>query len=101
VFLQPRSLLVYPHVAAWLAKLHDELKMLREADFLRCIVVGGWVMDTASADALYEALPNTFLQQMYGMTESFCSALSTVGTVPQKIQQYTLEGNGENNKNAQ
>jgi hypothetical protein len=50
------------------------------------------VMDPASADALYEALPNTFLQQMYGMTENFCSALSIVGAVPQKIQQCVQEG---------
>jgi acyl-CoA synthetase (AMP-forming)/AMP-acid ligase II len=82
-------------VAAWLAKLNEELKMLRETNFLRCLVVGGWVLDTATSNALYEALPNTFLQQMYGMTENFCSALSTVEAVPQKIQQCIQEGNGK------
>jgi acyl-CoA synthetase (AMP-forming)/AMP-acid ligase II len=93
VFLQPNSILVYPHVASWLAKQNEELKMLKEANFLQCIVVGGWVLDTASADALFEALPNTFLQQMYGMTENFCSSLSKVEAVPQKIQQCIQEGN--------
>jgi len=79
-------------VAAWLAKLKDALKMLREANFLRRIFVGGWVLDTASADALYEALPNTFLQQLYGMTEKFCSTLSPIEAVPQKIQRCIQEG---------
>jgi acyl-CoA synthetase (AMP-forming)/AMP-acid ligase II len=92
VFLQPFSVYVYPHVAAWLAKLKDALKMLREANFLRRIFVGGWVLDTASADALYEALPNTFLQQLYGMTETFCSTLSPIEAVPQKIQRCIQEG---------
>lgn len=93
MFSQPRSIFLYPHVAAWLAKQNDELAMLRETNFLRCIYVGGWLMDTTSADALFEALPNTFLQQSYGMTETFCSTFSTVGNVPKKFQRCTQEGN--------
>jgi acyl-CoA synthetase (AMP-forming)/AMP-acid ligase II len=96
--LQPYSIFMYPHVAAWLAKQNEELKMLRETNFLRRIYFGGWVLDTASADALFEALPNTFLQQLYGMTEKFCSTLSSIEAVPQKMRRCIQEGNGNTDK---
>ncbi|XP_059479644.1 uncharacterized protein LOC132199121 [Neocloeon triangulifer] len=66
---KPKSLLLYPFVANWFARCDDELATLKSKGFLNLITIGGWVLDVATADSLTEKLPNTNLQQVFGMTE--------------------------------
>jgi acyl-CoA synthetase (AMP-forming)/AMP-acid ligase II len=89
-------MILYPHVASWLSKQTEALDIIREMDFLKALLVGGWVLDLPSADVLTKALPNAHIKSMYGMTEMFCVAL-TKGRVgldtPEKVARCENEGN--------
>ncbi|XP_059468310.1 uncharacterized protein LOC132192385 isoform X2 [Neocloeon triangulifer] len=73
---KPRGIIMYPHIAAWLAKQKEELNLIRQLDFLRVMLVGGWVIDIPTADTLCESLPNTHIAPIYGMSEAFAVAIT-------------------------
>jgi acyl-CoA synthetase (AMP-forming)/AMP-acid ligase II len=81
-----------------LSKKTEALVKMREMDFLKSMIVGGWVLDLPSADVLTKALPNAHIRSMYGMTEMFCVAL-TKGRVgldtPERVARCENEGNDE------
>lgn len=88
-------MILYPYVATWLSKKTEALAKMREMDFLKAMIVGGWVLDLPTADVLTEALPNAHIKSMFGMTEMFCVAL-TKGRVgldtPEKVVRCEDEG---------
>jgi len=55
---------MYPFVANWFSRCELEMKLLKEANFLKLIMIGGWVLDPATADLIHEKLPNTHLEQV-------------------------------------
>jgi len=72
---------------------------MREMDFLKTMLIGGWVLDTKSADVLSEALPNTHIKSIYGMTEMFCIAVTEESAgQPRKIVRSEIEGIKQFNK---
>jgi len=60
---------MYPFVANWFSRCDDELKLLKAANFLKLINLGGWVLDATTANLLAEKLPNTCLQQVFILIE--------------------------------
>ncbi|CAB3361713.1 Hypothetical predicted protein [Cloeon dipterum] len=88
---KPNGIILYPHIAAWLSKQKDELKEIREKDFLRTFLCGGWVVDAHTADTMSEALPNTYFKTVYGMSEAFGVSMKINGAKPNKIERCINE----------
>ncbi|XP_059473268.1 uncharacterized protein LOC132195343 [Neocloeon triangulifer] len=89
---KPSSILLYPFVANWFAQCDDELATLKSKGFLNLISIGGWVLDPTTADSIFEKLPNTHLQQVYGMTEIQMAACTEISETPKKLEHCTNEG---------
>jgi len=56
--------MMYPFVANWFTRCEDELKLLKSGNFLKLIIMGGWVLDPTTVNTLIEKLPNTCLEQV-------------------------------------
>ncbi|CAB3362656.1 Hypothetical predicted protein [Cloeon dipterum] len=69
---KPRSLLMYPFIANW---------------FARC----AWVLDPTTADLLFECLPNTHLEHIYGMSEAGFVAASFPPGKPQELMRFVKD----------
>ncbi|CAB3362652.1 Hypothetical predicted protein [Cloeon dipterum] len=90
---KPRSILFYPHVANWFARCDDQLETLRDANIIKLMLVGGWVLDPTTADLLCGKLSNTHLMQVYGMTEIGNCTSTKIGQIkPLKLDRCTSEG---------
>jgi hypothetical protein len=55
---------MYPFVANWFSRCEAEMEKLRAGNFLKMIMIGGWVLDPVTADLIVEKLPETNLQQV-------------------------------------
>ncbi|XP_059468618.1 uncharacterized protein LOC132192601 [Neocloeon triangulifer] len=89
---KPECIILYPYIAAWLSKQTKELELINQLDFVRTILVGGWVLDTHCSDVLSEALPNTQIKPIYGMSEAFCITMPQSGPQTEKIKRCVNEG---------
>ncbi|XP_059473279.1 uncharacterized protein LOC132195350 [Neocloeon triangulifer] len=89
---KPSSIFMYPFLANWFARSDDELAQIRSKDFLHLINIAGWVLDPTTADLLRDKLPNTHLQQIYGMTEFFFATCTKISEKPQKLERCVNEG---------
>ncbi|XP_059469428.1 uncharacterized protein LOC132193072 isoform X1 [Neocloeon triangulifer] len=89
---KPESLLIYPFVANWFAQCERELKNLRSKNFINMVMIGGWVLDCATADKISDELPNTHLQQNYGMTEILFATCTKITEKPEKFERCVVEG---------
>ncbi|CAB3361719.1 Hypothetical predicted protein [Cloeon dipterum] len=83
---RPNGIFLYPHLAVWISKQTEKMKEIREQDFLKTLICGGWVVDSYTADTLSEMLPNTHFKVTYGLTESFAATLKKNGPKPVKME---------------
>jgi len=60
--------MLYPYIATWFAR-NPELSEVRKQDFLKLIMIGGWVLDPTTSVLLSQNLPNTHIQQVGANTD--------------------------------
>ncbi|XP_059473255.1 luciferin 4-monooxygenase-like isoform X2 [Neocloeon triangulifer] len=89
---KPKSILFYPFVANWFARCENELEVLGSRNIFNLIMIGGWVLDSKTADKLHDTLPNTHIQQVYGMTEIHFATCTKNGEKPEKLERCVSEG---------
>ncbi|XP_065332294.1 luciferin 4-monooxygenase-like isoform X2 [Cloeon dipterum] len=65
---KPRSIVLYPYLAASFAR-DPILSDVRQQGFLKHVMIAGWVLDSTTAALLSKNLPDTHIQQVYGMSE--------------------------------
>jgi hypothetical protein len=55
--------MLYPYIATWFAR-HPQLDEMRKGDFLKQLMIGGWVLDPTTSTLLSKNLPKTHIQQV-------------------------------------
>jgi len=55
--------MLYPYIATWFAR-NSQLDEVRNGDFLKQLMIGGWVLDPTTSTLLSKNLPNTHIQQV-------------------------------------
>jgi hypothetical protein len=56
-------LVLYPYIASWFAR-HPQLDDVRKGDFLKQLMIAGWVLDPTTSTLLSKTLPKTDIQQV-------------------------------------
>jgi hypothetical protein len=57
--------MLYPFVANWFSRCDKELDIIKAADFLKLIILGGWVLDPATAQLISDKFPSTQLENVF------------------------------------
>ncbi|XP_059479512.1 uncharacterized protein LOC132199071 [Neocloeon triangulifer] len=90
---KPRTIMLYPYIASSFAR-NPELEAVRKSGFLKHMMIGGWILDITTAKLLSQNLPQTHIQQVYGMSEVLFAFVTHIpdGDEMASVPSVTVDG---------